>query len=762
MNRERPGTWLVSLSLSLVCALSVWTAMLAWRPLTESPSDFTTPLLLGVIALALTGSGLRWAGVPALVTPLAQLVVAGWALVWATTGSPLPSGDSVVATVEAVRTAVDGATRFSVPVPAEPTPVAPLFLAAGLGALVVADTVALTWRRVPLAGVPLLVVLLVPTNLAERLDWWLFVAVSVSFLTLLRLDRVRAVRDWGRDVEGVADVPRRSGTAGATLGLGVAALASAVLAGTVIPVADLGLGDRRGTGGGGGSEVTITNPLIDMRRNLSRGADVPLLTVRSEGRRPSYLATTVLAEFTGKEWTSGDRNATSDQRADGRETPPVGVSGSVPRAEHPMEFMARPAFHSRWLVLPQHSTLTTADGDWRRDSETQDYVAWSNELTTAGLRWSATEVEVDLDPVALDRTRTSGSAVATRYSDLPESLPAEVHRIAEEVTAEAETPFRKARALQSWFRSEFTYSLEQVRSVGNDELLAFLAEDGREGYCEQFAGAMAVMARSLGIPSRVVVGLLSPEPVGPDAWEFSAHDLHAWPELYFPGSGWVRFEPTPAARTSSPPSYSVQELPAVDGTDTPRATPTPEGEEPEQEVAPEEDAEEDAATATQESFGWAPVLWGAGGFLLIVGLGLAASLPRSVRRRRRARRMSSGTAEDLWAELRDEAVDLGLTWPEGRSPREVGRALEAQLDGSEPAPEALHRIVAAVEQDRYARPGTVPGTRTVATAEHLLAVDLTQCQEAMRNRADNRTRRRARWWPRSVFASGREPGTRDR
>ena len=91
--------------------------------------------------------------------------------------------------------------------------------------------------------------------------------------------------------------------------------------------------------------------------------------------------------------------------------------------------------------------------------------------------------------------------------------------------------------------------------------MAFL--DDRVGYCEQFAASMAIMARVIGIPSRVAVGFLEPDKATNGSWEFSAHDLHAWPELYFPGSGWVRFEPTPQDRATEVPGYTDAEFEAV-------------------------------------------------------------------------------------------------------------------------------------------------------------------------------------------------------
>ena len=116
------------------------------------------------------------------------------------------------------------------------------------------------------------------------------------------------------------------------------------------------------------------------------------------------------------------------------------------------------------------------------------------------------------------------------------------------VTAEAANRFDKAVALQDLFRSEFEYSLTKgPEGSGVDDLEAFLTpgNGGRVGYCEQFAASMAVMARVIGIPARMAVGFLKPRSIGDGVWEYSAHDLHAWPELYFDGFGWVRFEPTP-------------------------------------------------------------------------------------------------------------------------------------------------------------------------------------------------------------------------
>jgi len=126
--------------------------------------------------------------------------------------------------------------------------------------------------------------------------------------------------------------------------------------------------------------------------------------------------------------------------------------------------------------------------------------------------------------------------------------------------------------LQSWFRENggFRYSLDRAPGDSMETIVDFLTTD-KVGYCEQFAASMALMARTLGIPARVGVGFLRPQPMGEDLYLYRGTDMHAWPELYFDGVGWLRFEPTPSRRTGDQaPSYSSEAGPEatapVDGT----------------------------------------------------------------------------------------------------------------------------------------------------------------------------------------------------
>ena len=119
-------------------------------------------------------------------------------------------------------------------------------------------------------------------------------------------------------------------------------------------------------------------------------------------------------------------------------------------------------------------------------------------------------------------------------------------KIAQQITKGAHTPFDKAIALEKYFQSgRFKYTLSALSLPNSPQgLLDFLTKD-RRGFCEQFAFAMAVLARLVGIPSRIEIGYTSGIKQHNGRWKVTTADAHSWPELYFTGLGWLRFEPTP-------------------------------------------------------------------------------------------------------------------------------------------------------------------------------------------------------------------------
>jgi protein-glutamine gamma-glutamyltransferase len=137
-------------------------------------------------------------------------------------------------------------------------------------------------------------------------------------------------------------------------------------------------------------------------------------------------------------------------------------------------------------------------------------------------------------------------SIRDAYLQLP-TLDARIPKLARDVTARAKTPYDRTVALEGYLRSQFKYTLTLTGKPGDEPLAHFLFET-RAGHCEYFASAMAIMLRTLGIPSREVNGFL-PGEFNDLAGDYivRASDAHSWVEVYFPGSGWMTFDPTPSA-----------------------------------------------------------------------------------------------------------------------------------------------------------------------------------------------------------------------
>ena len=129
----------------------------------------------------------------------------------------------------------------------------------------------------------------------------------------------------------------------------------------------------------------------------------------------------------------------------------------------------------------------------------------------------------------------------------PGSLDPRISRLAEQITASESNNYDKAAAIESYLRTHFTYTLQLPHTLQRDPLANFLFER-KQGHCEYFASSMAIMLRSLGIPSRVVNGFRTGEFNDVTSqYLVRASNAHSWVEAFFPGYGWISFDPTPAA-----------------------------------------------------------------------------------------------------------------------------------------------------------------------------------------------------------------------
>ncbi|MDP2773115.1 MAG: DUF3488 and transglutaminase-like domain-containing protein [Nocardioides sp.] len=768
-----PGSLAGALLIALVAAGTTWAATLSWRGFGEDSSVYLTALLGLGLAIAVTGALARWWRLPGVLVVLLQVLVSAMLASLMLTGSLLPVGAAWDELLAAFDDAISSAQRYEAPVPDTVPGIHPLLVAGGLGCLLLVDLLACTLRRVPLAGLPLLAVYSVPVSvLDETTSWSVFALTAAGFLGMLFLHENEQIGRWGRPIGqpaiGMDTIGGRTGSIKSSAGrIGGVATALALFVPLAIPTLDLSV-FQFGEGAGGDGEIKITNPMADLRRDLRRGEDVPLIQVQTNDPSPDHLRISVLTRFSDNEWSSGDRDVPTTNLPNGAMPDLEGVRQGLPRRTSDYRVSINENFDSTWLPTQSPISDIVADGDWRYDPRTMDFIASDNGLTTAGLDYDMTAVELELDAAQLARASSAVSEETLEFLELPDDLPGIVGNLAVSVTEDATTPFEKAQALQLWFREVggFEYDLDEAPTGnGADELAQFLDPDqGRVGYCEQFAAAMAVMARAIGIPARVAVGFLEPDRIGSDTWEYSAHDLHAWTELYFSGFGWVLFEPTPADRTAAAPGYTTEDVPDVRDPFVP--SPSASNELPSRAPtepsasAPTDEDELDAAAGNQGgSFPWQRALGGLVGLLVLAAVVLT---PRTLRRRMRDHRLAGGP-EDVWAELRATAVDLRLPWPRSRSPRETrdwlvqqlgapDDTLERPVRGPDQAPEAvetLDRLVQRLERMRYARAADAPAA--VVPGTDVLGTDVLGLLEAMELGASPRVRRTAQWWPRSVL-----------
>src|SRR5436190_17433534 len=165
-----------------------------------------------------------------------------------------------------------------------------------------------------------------------------------------------------------------------------------------------------------------------------------------------------------------------------------------------------------------------------------------------------------LPPRDAAKLRTAGtdysSEIISTYLQLPDGLDRRIPEFAREITTNSQTPFDKALGSESYLRTRYAYTLNLTGKPGQDPLAHFLFET-RAGHCEYFASARAIMARTLGIPSREVNGFL-PGEYNDLAGDYIVRgsDAHSWVEAYFPGSGWITFDPTPPATDSEAGLFS--------------------------------------------------------------------------------------------------------------------------------------------------------------------------------------------------------------
>jgi len=630
-----------------------------------SNASFLPPVLLAAVA----GHGVAWAGRRLGLHPVAAagLSLAGLVLTvaWVVEPHATAFGFPTLDTLDAVRADLADAWKRFGEVVAPTASTRGFVLGSVVGAWLTAtmsDAFAFRGRARVEALVPSFTVFLFGAMLgADRLRVPLtaaYLAALVAFLLFSdATGRTRGPSWFGRRS---GDGERALLRSGVTLGL--AAVVGAVVIGPRLPGADdeglLGWRDRQE--GRAGPRVTVS-PLVDIRGRLVEQSDVELFTVRSD--TPNYWRLTSLDQFDGNIWSSRG----TYQRARGEL--PVGAPTRAATDTVRQEFTIG-ALSSIWLPAAFRPERVRAGDGVRYDRDSASLLTDRN--TADGLRYT---VDSELPRLtAAELAPASGPApagVSERYLSLPPQMARTLGPLATRVTDGQTTPYGQAKALQDWFRTNFTYSLAVPPGHGAAAVDKFLTD--RRGYCEQFAGTFAAMARALGVPARVAVGFTPGERGAGGRFQVLGRNAHAWPEVYVVGYGWVAFEPTPGRGipgaedyTEVAPQGAAGDLTVTTSTTVPDAALAPTDTTP-----PTEEPE--AAPPTPEPVsaddGLGPVAWVLIGAVLVAGVVAAVPVARS--RQRRRRRHGARTPADrvlvAWLEAEEALAAAGR----GRRPWET-------------------------------------------------------------------------------------------
>ena len=711
MSRARPVE-------TLLAALAVLGVSLPLTTLFTPMSEWFRPSLLLVALVALVGMALRSLTSSRALVVVGQVVLLvhgasvlhGQGHLWSKV-VPIPETGAAFGVL--LTEAYETVTNYTAPAPSNRGTVLAVSLLIGLTAVAV-DAIGVTYRSPALAGIPLLSAFLASaTNSGDGLGAWYAVPGALAWLALVGRQGVRSLRSWGT----AAAAPRSSSgpfadptSAFVAVGriVGVTALAAAVVLPGLIPhfpttfLAD-GLGRSANGRGGSGSDVRLASS-VDIARDLGSRSDAPVLryTTTTDDLQP--LRVGILDTFRRGQWQS--RQDYTFVPVDGQIPGPV-AGPEVPRRVERITVTANGIGVPQVALPPGAIGSPFPGGSWNMTSEglvqlTQPVGSYTAEF-------------VELDPTEAQFVSDRDSAVDARDLRLDDGSEQEVRALLDQITDEDDTPLEVARAVQAHLRGiEYTYSLELADqaadgSLPDDSLARFL--ETKRGYCIQFSTAMIMLSRAAGIPARMAVGFLSGVPDG-DERVVRVSDAHAWPELWFPQLGWVRFEPTPGTRSGSAPDYTL--VPADTGgssapvpSSSASSSVAPSG-------GPTRDLTDQGTDPTAAAGGVDVVRFTSDhavtlGVILLAVLAVAAIPVGAWFARRRARRDARDDADRIeaeWQSLLLRLQDIGVVPSDGATPREASRQVgrSAYLTTDESA--ALGRVVATLEQARYARPGS--------------------------------------------------------
>ncbi len=674
-DRRGDGAMLVAAELFLV--LATVTAVAGFSRLFDDTS-WVSPLLAATIVAHVTVAAVRRIGRGLLVSAALSAVVMTLQVTWTHYRPTLELGLPTGATRDALDADLTAAWNLFDEVKAPTEPVIGFVVVATIAVWVIAylsDWAAFRlWS--PLESVlPTFAMFVFVAFFGDEGDRIalsaLYLGALIGFQLFHHLTRQTQEVRWlaGTQRSGTSALTRAGAVVSAIVVLGAAAAGPALPGAKQDPLVDL---DTRA---GGRDTRVVISPIVDIRGRLVEQADVEAFTVRAD--QPSYWRLASLDSFNGQIWGADNKYA----RASGGLPDDYPVDAAVATLTQSFDITALGAVWIPAAYEPRRLVETSAENISYEPISGTLIVGRSLE-SSDGLAYTIESAIPTFAPSALEAAPNAyPPEILDRYLQLPDDFSATATALAFELTAADTDNYEKALSLQNYFRDNFRYDLEVGAGHSSARIDTFLAAG--VGYCEQFAGSFAAMARAIGMPARVAVGFTWGErdPNDPNLYRVRGEHAHAWPEVYIPGSGWVPFEPTPTRGAPNAAGWTgVQPAQAGEDVD-PDAAPTPGGapvdpnipEEPLFDLPQDPGAARDGVGAEDGVPRWlqlsALVLLGA------VVLGVVYGLAMVALKRYRSRYRFARAADNrervvaVWSEAVDALRPLGLA----RQPAETIR-----------------------------------------------------------------------------------------
>ncbi|WP_234381985.1 DUF3488 and transglutaminase-like domain-containing protein [Streptomyces dysideae] len=472
-----------------------------------------------------------------------------------------------------------------------------------------------------------------------------------------------------------------------------------------------------------------TSPL-DQVAAWTRNGDETVFTVRTSGAAPGNYRLAVLDRYDGTTWTSG----AGLTRTGGRVPAEKGAGpGRTQMLEQRFTVQSLPGI---WLpAADRPSSVSTPEGT-SLSVDPDSGVLSTGEAVPRGFTYTATS---HLPVYDAERLRYAAAADDPARVDLPgidaagQPIPSvrSFRTIAERVTEGSTHPYQRAVRLADWLRA--TYRLDPGALPGHTyRSLEFFLADGGRGTSEQFAASFAVLARTLGLPTRVAVGFRPGTRTGSGTWQVRGQDVLAWPEVRFAGVGWVPFHPTPGeAAQGGSSAVSAQEPEERRNADQADREST----EPARPSTPPRTPDEAAPAAAGASGSGLPVWLAVPLALLLLATAYvlyALWLPHNRRGRRRndpdARRRVLGA----WQQIIERLTEIGLPATGAHTAQEVAAFGAEHVGGA--MGRRLPALATLVNEVEYA------GRRPDAAAADAAWADCDAVEKTVRHRVPRRTR----------------------